>query len=177
MVIALGLFETYRRITNNFKEEDIMRVFITLLQGVLFVVGLTMSGAAFSERCTGTWHGVGNVADTHDLGNGVTLTLWSNRSSTYWNEIKEMVGGTCTGYTLTMANGTSRTVFACARRNSQGDVQVDEGSLEPGAERGTWKMTVATGAFANRVGNSGWWQGTLQDGNIAAGIWEGNCKR
>ncbi|UCH47229.1 MAG: hypothetical protein JSU95_14185 [Betaproteobacteria bacterium] len=154
-----------------------MRRFNRALQGLLFVICLAMSGTAFSDNCSGTWTTVGNVADTHDLGNGVTLTAWSSLSSAYWNEIEEMVAGTCTGYTLTMADGTSRTVFACARRNSQGDVQVDEGSLEPGAERGTWKITTATGAFAKRMGNSGWWQGTIQDGKVGAGIWGGNCKR
>jgi len=154
-----------------------MRVFITMLQGVLFAVGITMSGAAFSEKCTGSYHNVGSVADTHDLGNGVTVTAWSNRGTSYWNEINEMVAGSCTGFTLTMADGTSRTLYACARRSSSGDVMVDEGSFEPGAERGTWTITTATGAFAPRVGNSGWWQGTIQDGNVSAGIWEGNCKR
>jgi hypothetical protein len=154
-----------------------MRKFKRALQGVLLVVGVAMSGTAFSEKCSGTYHNVGDVADTHDLGNGVTLTAWSAFSSNYDNGTNEIRPGACTGYTLTMADGNFRVVYACARKTSDGSVAVDEGSLEPGAERGTWKITSATGSLAKTLGDSGWWQGTIQDGKVSAGIWGGNCTR
>jgi hypothetical protein len=75
-----------------------------------------------------------------------------------------------------MPDGKVRVVYACARKNKAGDISVDEGSLEPGAERGTWKVTTATGGLAKQIGTSGWWQGAIDDGKVNAGIWGGTCK-
>ena len=87
----------------------------------------------------------------------------------------ELRVGACSGYVLTMADGKVRVVYACAR-NSAGDVAVDEGTLEPGADRGTWKTTSATGALAKSAGDSGWWKEAVDNGKVTAGIWGGTCK-
>ena len=87
-----------------------------------------------------------------------------------------MIPAYCAGYALTTADGKVRVVYACARKNKAGDVAVEEGSLEPGAERGTWKVTLATGALAKSVGDSGWWKPAVDNGKVTIGIWGGTCK-
>jgi hypothetical protein len=151
---------------------------IRALQGVLCVVGSLLSAGAIADNCSGTWHNAGQLAETHDLGNGVTLTSFSALSSmnAIFSDRNEMRTGACSGYLLTMPDGKVREVFACARKNNKGEVAVDEGSLEPGAKRGTWKVTSATGSLASSIGDSGWWTEDINDGKVSAGMWGGTCK-
>ena len=145
----------------------------------IFVTGLSLAAictAALADNCAGTYTNVGHTGDKQDLGKGVTLISFSSLSGGTWNNSEEVRTGACTGYVLTMADGKSRVVYACARKNKAGDVAVDEGSLEPGAERGTWKITSATGALAKTIGDSGWWKTAVDDGKVTSGIWGGTCK-
>src|SRR5579859_7692720 len=137
-----------------------------------------LSGVArAAENCSGNYTSVGHAADTQDLGNGVTLTSFSAMSSSSRNNTEDLLVGACTGYVLTMADGKVRVVYACARKNKAGDVVVDEGSLEPGADRGTGKYTSGTGTLAKRVGDSGWWKNAVDNnGKVTIGVWGGTCK-
>ena len=148
-------------------------ILITLVAGTLGWAPVSFA----AERCTGTFTNVVQSSETIDLGNGVSLTTFSLRGGNQSNLGTIAVGG-CSGYALAMPDGKLRVVYACARKTKDGDVWVDEGSLEPGAERGTWKATVSTGAMAKLfpVGSNGWWQATTNDGKVTAGIWEGTCK-
>jgi len=147
------------------------------LTAIILIGGAALSGIARADNCSGTWHNVAQSADTQDLGAGVKLTSFSALSSDTFKESGELRVGACSGYVLAMPDGKVRVVFGCARRNSAGDVAVDEGSLEPGADKGTWKITSATGALAKTVGDSGWWKGTIENGKVSAGIWGGTCTR
>ena len=44
------------------------------------------------------------------------------------------------------------------------------------ADRGTWKVTSATGALAKTIGDSGWWTPAIDDGKVGIGIFGGTCK-
>jgi hypothetical protein len=145
------------------------------LQAVILGAGILLCGAAWADNCSGTYHSVGHTADTQDFGKGVKLTSFSALSSVAW-KTGELLTGACSGYALAMADGKVRVVYACVRKNKEGDSYVDEGSLEPGAERGKWNITTATGALAKTIGSSGWWQGAIDDGKVSAGMWGGNCK-
>jgi hypothetical protein len=147
------------------------------------VAGIGMTAAvcagtlpALADNCTGTWHNAAQTAETKDLGNGVKLTTFSAASSNAFAESGDILVGGCTGYVLSHPDGRYRLVYSCARKNAAGDVLVDEGSQEPGEKQGTWKDTVATGALAKRLGDSGWWKATIDDGKVTAGIWGGTCK-
>jgi hypothetical protein len=147
-----------------------------LLQAAV-VSCFAFSGLATSaDNCSGTYTVVGNVGDKQDLGNGITLTTFQSHSSNQWNETGEVRVGTCSGYFLTMADGKARMVYACARKNKDGDTVVDEGSLEPGADRGSWKVTHATGKLAKMLGDSGWWKAVADNGKVTIGVWGGTCK-
>ena len=142
---------------------------------VLFVT-LIWSGSSLADNCTGRWTNVGQSAETIDLGNGHTLTIFSARGSTT-SDNSAMTGvGQCGGYVLTMPDGKSRLGYACARKNKNGDSWSDYGSIEPGADRGTWKQSGGTGVFAGKNNNSGWWQAVMDDGKTTTGIFSGNCQ-
>ena len=147
------------------------------LQGVLTVVGLLLSVGAFADNCSGTWHNVGQMADTQDLGDGVSLTSFSALASNTYTERNEIRTGACAGYVLTLPDGKTRLVYACARKNKKGEIAIDEGSLEPDAKRGTWKVTSATGSLTKSIGDSGWWSQDIADGKVSAGTWGGTCNK
>lgn len=138
-------------------------------------VALLASGAAFADNCSGTYHSVGNMFDSLDIGSGVKVSAFSALSSNAFKD-GEVRAGACAGYMLNASDGKMRMVYACARKNKAGDVAVDEGTFEPGASRGTWKITMATGALAKMLGDSGWWQPVVENGKVIAGIWGGTCK-
>lgn len=142
---------------------------------VLVSASILTSTAALADNCKGTYHNVGHMADTQDIGAGVKLTSFMGLSSSTWTENNESRVGSCAGYAISLPDGKARVVFVCARKNAAGDVAVDEGSLEPGADKGSWKVNYATGALAKRVGDSGWWQPVVDNGKVTAGVWGGNC--
>ena len=145
------------------------------LRAISLVAGLILSAMAFADNCSGTWHNVDQIDHTEELGNGVALTSFSALSSNVYRERNEIRTGSCSGYVLTMPDGKTRVAYACARKNKLGDIAVDEGTREPGAKRGTWKVTSATGSLAGSIGDSGWWQEDINDGKVSAGTWGGTC--
>ena len=141
------------------------------------VLSLTLvwSNSLLAENCSGRWTNVGQSAETIDLGNGHTLTIFSARGSAT-SDNSPMTGvGQCGGYVLTTPDGKSRLSYACARKTKNGDSWSDFGGIEPGADRGTWKQSGGTGVFAGK-NNSGWWQAVVEDGKTTTGIWSGNCQ-
>ena len=160
---------------NSFSNNAALTRTLRCLKLVL-TAGIALGGVAIAaDNCSGTYHNVGNMADTQDIGGGVKLTAFSALSSNQFKD-GEMRGGACSGYVINLPDGKARAVYACARKNKSGDVAIEEGSFEPGAERGTWKITSATGALAKTIGDSGWWHPVVENGKVVAGVWGGNCK-
>lgn len=143
---------------------------------VVCLAGIAISGGALADNCNGTYHNVGHTADTQDIGADVKLTAFTGFTSAVWNERKEQTVGSCAGYALALPEGKARVVYACVRKNAAGDVYVDEGSWEPGAEMGTWKITAGTGSFIKTIGNGGWWKPVMDNGKVVSGMWGGNCR-
>ena len=142
------------------------------------VLGLTgfASVPALADNCNGRFTNVGQSAETIDLGNGHTLTVFSARgSSTSENTAHNGVGG-CGGYVLSTPDGKTRMAYSCVRKNKDGDSWSDAGGIEPGATKGTWAQTGGTGVFAAGKKNSGWWQATVDDGKVTSGVWSGTCQ-
>lgn len=140
------------------------------------VLSLTLfwSNSLLADNCTGRWTNVSQSAETMDLGNGHTLTIFSARGSST-SDNSPMTGvGQCGGYVLTTPDGKSRLGYACARKTKNGDSWSDFGGIEPGADHGTWKQSGGTGVFAGK-NNSGSWQAVVEDGKTTTGIWSGNC--
>ena len=73
-----------------------------------------------------------------------------------------------------LPDGKVRVAGICTRKMNDGASESDVFSLEPGAERGTWKQVAGTGALAGKS-YSGWWQSVISDGKAEMGIWGGNC--
>lgn len=138
-------------------------------------VSLICSGPVLADNCNGRWTNVTQSAETIDLGNGHTLTIFSARGSAT-SDNSAMTGiGQCGGYVLTTPDGKSRLGYACARKTKNGDSWSDYGGIEPGADHGTWKQSGGTGVFAGKNNNSGSWQAVVEDGKTTTGIWTGNC--
>jgi hypothetical protein len=140
---------------------------------ILFLV-LAWSDLSLAASCNGRWTNVSQSAETIDLGNGHTLTIFSAKGSST-SENSALVGiGQCGGYVLTTPDGKSRLAYACARKTKDGDSWSDAGGIEPGADHGTWKQTGGTGVFSGKS-NGGTWQAVVDDGKTTTGTWTGNC--
>jgi hypothetical protein len=152
-----------------------MRTTKLLELGLAIGMGYSFCIPAFADNCGGRWTNVTESAETIDLGNGHTLTIFSARGSSTSDNSGYVGVGQCGGYVLTTPDGKSRLGYACARKNKNGDSWSDFGGIEPGTDRGTWKQSGGTGAFAGKD-NSGWWQAVVEDGKTTTGIWGGNCQ-
>lgn len=156
-------------------EKQTMKTSNWMLWVGTFAVGTMLSGEAMSKECTGRWTNVGQSAETIDLGEGHTLTIFSARGSAT-SDNSPMTGiGQCGGYVLTTPDGKSRLAYACLRKTKDGDSWSDAGGIEPGADRGTWTQTGGTGVFSGK-NNSGTWQAVVDDGKVTTGTWTGNCQ-
>jgi hypothetical protein len=129
---------------------------------------------AYADNCNGRFNNVTHALSTVEVAKGHTLTSFIFHSITTSDNSINNAAGECSGYALTTPDGKTRMSGICARKTAEGDSFSDTWTLEPGADRGTWKMVGATGGFAGKV-MSGWWQMTLQDGKMASGKWGGNC--
>ena len=108
------------------------------------------------------------------MAKGHTLTSFIFHSITTSDNSINNAAGECSGYALTTPDGKTRMSGICARKTKDGDSFSDTWALEPGADKGTFKMVGSTGGFAGKT-MSGWWQITLEDGKMASGKWGGNC--
>ena len=152
-----------------------MRTTKLLKLGLAIGTACSFCTPALGENCGGRWTNVTQSAETIDLGNGHTLTIFSARGSSTSDNSAYVGVGQCGGYVLTTPDGKSRLGYACARKTKNGDSWSDFGGIEPGADRGTWKQSGGTGPFAGK-NNSGWWQAVVDDGKTTTGVWSGNCQ-
>ena len=140
------------------------------------MLSLTLVWCNFSlaDNCNGNWSNVTQSAETIEVAKGHTVTFFVARgSTTSANSLFNGVGE-CGGYALATPDGKVRVAGICTRKMNDGASESDVFSLEPGAERGTWKQVAGTGALAGKS-DSGWWQSVISDGKAEMGIWGGNC--
>ena len=144
-----------------------------------FLVGTSLlSGniALAADNCTGYDNLATLSAETLDLGNGHTLTVFRQVSMlTSENSIYNLATGECSGAALTTPDGKTRATGYCARRDKDGDTASIEFAQAAGADKGTWKSTGGTGKFAGKT-DSGWWQDVRSDGKMTITKWGGTCK-
>ncbi len=153
-----------------------MRTTNLLKMGLFLGMSGVVCGSALADDCDGRFTGVNQSADTVDLGNGHTLTFFSDFGSVTSENSAQNATGACGGYVLTTPDGKTRLAYACLRKNKDGDSFSDAGTIEPGEDRGNWTQTGGTGVFAGKNGSGGWWEATMNDGKTTSGIWGGNCK-
>ena len=137
---------------------------------------LIAGNVAFADdNCSGHYTNTVVSAETLEVAKGHTLTSFTARGSTVSDNSPYNAVGECTGYALTMPDGKTMQSGICTRKGKDGDSESDVWSIEPGAERGTWKFVAGTGAFAGKH-NSGWFQPMVDDGKTNMGKWGGNCQ-
>ena len=130
--------------------------------------------SANADNCNGRFNNVTHSLSTIEVAKGHTLTSFIFHSITTSDNSINNAAGECSGYALTTPDGKTRMSGICARKTKDGDSFSDTWALEPGADKGTFKMVGSTGGFAGKT-MSGWWQITLEDGKMASGKWGGNC--
>jgi len=128
---------------------------------------------AWSAPCNGRVNNVALTSDTIEVDKGHAVTYFVAHSITTSDNSINNAAGKCGGYFITTPDGKTRGVGVCARKSKDGSFS-DEWVIEPGAERGTWKMSGATGVFAGKHWE-GWWQPVSDDGKVFMGTWGSNC--
>lgn len=152
-----------------------MRVNSFIVVATCGVISIGVSASVLAGNCTGRWTNVAQSSETLDLGNGHTITIFSARGSTTSEDSPMTAVGQCGGYVLTLPDGKSRLGYACARKDKNGDSYSDYGTMEPGADKGSWTQSGGTGVFAGKK-NSGWWQVVTQDSKTTTGTFTGNSE-
>ena len=153
---------------------------IRLLKAILLKATLALGsvgllcGPALADNCNGRYTNVTVSSEVLEVAKGHTVTFFVTRTSTTSDNSPFNAVGECGGYFLTMPDGKVRASGICTRKGNNGDSESDVFSLEPGAERGVWKLVAGTGAFAGK-NDSGWWQGLVDDGKANTGTWGGTC--
>ena len=151
-----------------------MKVISVSLCLVALGSGLLSTGVALADNCSGYFNNVTHTLSTNEVAKGHTVTSFIFNSITNSDNSPLNASGECSGYALTTPDGKTRMAGVCARKTKDGGSYSDIWSLEPGAERGAWKMVGATGALAGKTA-SGWWQVVFEDGKTALGKWGGTC--
>jgi hypothetical protein len=129
-----------------------------------------------ADNCSGFDVLVTTSADTRDLGNGMTLTIFKSESILISDDsIYHLATGECSGTALATPDGKVRSNGHCARRDKEGHLQSIEWLQAPGADKGTWKSTGGTGKYAGKP-DSGWFQEVRTDGKMVVTKWGGTCK-
>jgi hypothetical protein len=131
-------------------------------------------GVASADNCSGHFNNVSRTVSTIEVAKDHVLTSFIFHSITNSENSINNALGECSGYALTTPDGKTRMAGVCARKASDGSSFSDIWVLEPGAERGTWKMSGGTGGFAGKS-MSGWWQVVADEGGRTLGKWGGNC--
>ena len=145
---------------------------VTLIGACLFAASLAVA----ADNCTGYDTLVTLSAETLDLGNKHTLTVFRSASMLISDDPRyHLTTGECSGTTLTTPDGKARSSGHCARRDKDADTYSLEWSLAAGADKGTWKSIDGTGKFAGKI-DSGWWQSVRTDGKMFVNKWGGTCK-
>ena len=149
---------------------------IKMLQGgATLSLGLMVFGSSWAaDNCSGHFNNVTHSLSTVEVAKGHTLTSFIFHSVTNSDNSPNNAIGECSGYALTTPDGKTRMSGVCARKTKAGDSFSDTWALEAGAQRGTWKMVGATGAFAGKTW-SGWWEVVFDEGKATLGNWGGTC--
>jgi len=156
--------------------EERMRAAKVVSSGFIVGAGFLLCSAAFADNCTGYDALVTTNANTLDLGNGMTLTVFQSESILISGDsIYNLATGQCSGTALSTPDGKVRSSGHCARHDKDNDLQSIEWSQAAGAGKGMWKSTGGTGKFADKT-DSGWFQGVRSDGKLSVTKWGGNCK-
>lgn len=148
-----------------------MTIVGTLTNTTRWLVAALASIATFSanaENCVGRYNNFIHTLSTVELAKGHTQTSFIFSSITTSDNSPMNAAGECSGYALTTPDGKTRVTGICSRKTKDGDSFSDAWVLEPGADKGTFKLVGGTGVFAGKTW-SGWWQGTLEDGKMASG--------
>ena len=132
------------------------------------------SNSSLADNCNGNWSNVTVSAETLEVAKGHTVTYFVSRGSTTSANSAFNGVGECGGYALATPDGKVRVAGICTRKMNDGTSESDVFTLEPGAERGTWKQVAGTGVLADKH-YAGWWQSVISDGKAEMGIWGGNC--
>jgi hypothetical protein len=127
-----------------------------------------------ADNCSGHFNNVSQTVSTIEVGKDHTLTSFIFHSITNSENSINNGMGECSGYALTTPDGKTRMAGICARKLKDGGSFSDAWALEPGSNRGTWKMSGGTGAAAGKNW-SGWWEVVFDDGKRTIGKWGGNC--
>ena len=152
-----------------------MQIAKTFQLGLLVTLGsFNFSMAIAADSCSGRVNGVNQYADTIEVAKGHTMTVFMSNNITTSDNSANNAAGKCGGYAITTPDGKTRVVGVCARKTKDGDSWSDEWVMEPGAQRGSWKLTGGTGVFAGKKW-SGWWEPVMDDGKMFMGNWGGNC--
>jgi hypothetical protein len=153
-----------------------MRIAKVLQIALVSAVGLSLYPIAYADNCTGYDALVTTSAETRDLGNGMTLTVFRSESILITDDsIYHLATGECSGTALAAPDGKVRSSGHCARRDKDGHTQSIEWSQAPGAEKGVWKSTGGTGKYAGKT-DSGWFQQVRADGKMVVTKWGGTCR-
>jgi hypothetical protein len=147
-----------------------------LLSAFTLTTGTVFSIAAMAaDNCSGRYTNAVVSSETHEVAKGHVVTFFVARGSLVSDNSYQNAVGECGGYSLTIPDGKTMAAGICTRKGKEGDSESDVWSIEPGAERGTWKVVAGTGSWAGK-NNSGWWQPMIDDGKVNMGKWGGNCQ-
>src|SRR4051794_41077808 len=142
------------------------KTFHLALLALLVSLGSYFSSAVAADNCSGRVNGVNQYADTIEVAKGHTMTVFMSNNITTSDNSANNAAGKCGGYAITTPDGKTRVVGVCARKTKDGDSWSDEWVLEPGADRGTWKQTGGTGAFAGKKMAGVWGRGVSEGKNF-----------
>ena len=144
-----------------------------ILKYVTVIAGLSLCGSVSADNCSGHYSQVVTQFQSIDLGGGHKLDMFMTKTTSDSSNSGYTGTGQCTGYALTTPDGKTRLSGVCGRKNKDGSWS-DAWGLEPGADRGSWKIVGSSGAYAGKS-VSGWWQEIASEGGVAVGQWGGNC--
>lgn len=133
---------------------------------------------AHAAECTGHDYYVVEMADTLDLGEGHSVTLFKSNSIGVADDPMapdHLAGGPCSGFIEVTSDGGLKMDGYCHRTNTDGDMIVDHWWQNLGDERGTWEWVRGTGALAKLVGQGGWFESALENGALGVTRWASNC--
>lgn len=140
---------------------------------------ISCAHGALAGPCTGYTNNSNISSQVYEPAKGQSMVVYHDHSITVADDPKSPLHarfGECAGTFLTLADGKQTGSGYCTRKDKDGDITMDEWALAPGADKGTWKIVVATGKFKNLVGSTGWWQFVGSDGKRSLVRFDGDCK-
>jgi len=144
-----------------------------LLHYAVIGAAVSLCGPALADNCSGHYSQVVTQFQSIDLGGGHKLDMFMTKTTSDSTDSGYTGTGQCTGYALTTPDGKVRVAGICGRKNKDGSWS-DVWGLEPGADRGTWKLVGAGGTYSGKS-SAGWWKELSSEGGVAVGKWGGNC--